>query len=320
MVSPNYGWQGALGWGEETTWGTAATISKFIEIVSESLTYEQRNLYSNTIRNTRSRAKALYIPGARLVRGDVQFEFLQKGLGQWIKAAMGSVVTSTPGGGVNTRLHTFSLEDVLPAGLTIEVEKTPKWHKYTGGKVSAMTWEAEVEQILRMSTSVIGKDEAVAGSGASPSFPSANEPLVFTQGVFTVDATAKKVRSFRVTIDNRIRDDDFRLGQTTLESADARARVVSGQFRIPYDSTSEAIYTAFKAFTPAALVLTFTGSLIEGVLNNQLIITLPVVYYDGETPVLRGHEEEIELVVPFTAFKDTLNEVKVELQNTETAI
>lgn len=314
---PNYGWQGSLGWGEETTWGTPVTISKFLEIVSESLTLDAQRQYSNTIRNTRSRQKQLYIATRRGIGGDVNFEFLVLGLGQWIKHALGSV-TSAQQGGTAAYLHTFTLTDVLPVGLTLEVERQAQYHTYTGCRVTSLTLEAAVDQILRMTASVVGKDETISASGASPTFPSANELLVFTQGIFKIDTVETSIREFRVTIDNRIRDDDYRLGSMTRASLDARARQVSGSFRMPYEAVAQ--YQKFRDFTPAALNLKFTGSLISGAYYNALEIELPVVYYTGETPTLRGAEEEIELSVPFEAFRDTLNEITVKLTNTETTI
>jgi len=316
-MTPTYGWEGQIGWGDETSWGTPATINRFAPFISESLRLEIDRLVSPGIRGGRGRRSEEVVPGRKNVTGDVVFDLWAKGLGLWFKHALGSV-TSAQQGGTSAYLHTFSLTDALPPGLTVEIKKGgTQFHKYSGVRVDRWTIGAAINAIPRMTFTVLGKDESISGSGATASYPSGNELLSFHQGIFKIDTSQVDIYEFELTLNNNLADSDYRLGAPTRASLLPRSREVTGRFRLPYDAVTE--YTKFRNFTPAALNLKFTGSLIQGSYYVEFTIDLPVVHYDGSTPATRGAEEEVSLEVPFRAVRGTDLEMTVTLQNTETA-
>jgi len=52
MASPGVGAKGFIGFGPEDTWGTAATITRYIEFLSESVKRNQSGVVSNGIQPT----------------------------------------------------------------------------------------------------------------------------------------------------------------------------------------------------------------------------------------------------------------------------
>ena len=59
--------------------------------------------------------------GQKRVEGTVSFEAPSKGLGLWVKHALGAVSITTPSGATNSRLHTHTLGDPYGLGLTVQV-------------------------------------------------------------------------------------------------------------------------------------------------------------------------------------------------------
>lgn len=323
---PGMGHQHQLGWGEESVFGTPVAITKFAEDLGERIKLDAPRIRVPSIRGSRSRQKLQYLQGRRRVAGDVPFPFYAKGLGQWLKHAMGSVASAQQAA-TPAYLHTFTLQEALPTGLTIESKKGPaQFHKWQGCKVNQLTLEANIDDFLRMTVSVIGQEETISASGASATYPTStfNEVLVFHQGVLTIGGTARNIRRFRLTIDNMLFE-DYAFGAKTMRSLSPAGREITGEFLQSYDSATayDAVtqYTAFRDFTPAALNLKFTGMQIDPAPhNNWLEIDMPVLYYDGTTPDVEGPEAEITLPVPFRIFKDVNPEIVTTMKNTEVSI
>lgn len=316
-MAPKYGWQGQIGWAEEVTWGTFVAPTKFAEFISESLRLEIDRLYSPGIRNTRSRLKPNTLAGRRAVSGEVEFDFWVKDLGLWIKHALGSVASAQQGM-TTAYVHTFTPADAVPTGLSVEVGRSVQAHRYLGCRVTTLTFEALLNQYVKMRAGVRAKDETLNASPTAATYTAANELLKFTQGIFKIDAVQTDVHECRVTIDNMLREDDYRLGNDLIQSLDPKGRSVTGTFRLPYDAVAQ--YNKFRDFVTAALNLKFTGSLIEAGHNFELELDLPVVYYDGSTPPISGAENEMELDIPFKAYKDTSPELTIRLKNNQTTV
>jgi len=312
---PVYGWKGQIGWGEETTWGTAATINRFERFISESIEREQPPIFVPVVTGSRSRPQELYLQGLQRIGGEIVFPVWAKGLGLWFKHALGSVSSTQPD--PNVWLHTFTPTDTLPAGLTIEVGRVTQFHKYAGCRVNELTIRAAPGEDPRLTIAVLGKSETIAGTGATASFPSGNQILQTALATFTIDGVSTSIYEFEVRISNNLRDDAFVLGDSTRASLDPQAREVTGRFRLPYDAVAQ--YQKFINFTTAALNIKLIGGTISGTYKFTLEVDLPVVIYEGRTPTVGGAEEEIVLEVPFRAVKGTSPEVTIKYQNNESA-
>src|SRR6266852_6092368 len=120
---PRYGWQSQVGWGEETVWGTAATVNRWQEFISENVNLSIGRIYSPGIRGTRSRQQANYVSGVRDPKGTIIFHRWSKGLGRWSKHLLGAVADTQPNaaGDPTVWLHTFNPTDTLPVGLDVEI-------------------------------------------------------------------------------------------------------------------------------------------------------------------------------------------------------
>jgi len=302
-----------VGWGQETTWGTPASITNYIPAVSESVRKTIERIVVPSLRNSRSRDLDQVAPGPSRVEGDIVTAIYVKGLLKLFKNALGSG-TSTQQGTTAAYLHTFTPSD-LPAGLTVVIGRDVKQFKYSGMKINQLRIEGRENQFLQATWSFVGKDETLEDT-VSPTFPSSNKVFTFWSGSFTIDGATTPIRSFELTINNNLITDRYFQNQTLYDLYE-QTREVTGTFTIDLDVTQ---YNKFVSFTPAALVFKAKRDLIATGYYEELTITLPYVIYNGETPTVGG-EGIIPHNIPFTAYASgSTPEITITIQNTETAI
>ena len=283
-----------LGIGEETTFGTPVTPSRFFEFVDESLSLEIERLESRGLRaGTRILRSDRWRSGRRSVSGDVTFEVNSKNQGLLWKHALGSIATTTPVGATNTRDHTATPGD-LPTGLTVQVGRpdvggTVRPFTYHGCKVASWLLSAAVGEIGLLRLSLVGEDEDTATSLASASFPTGDEVMTFVEGSLSIASSTVDVRSVEISGDNGLRADRHRLGSGLIrEPVEASMRRIEGSIVAFFPDLTA--YNRFVNGTEAALELLFQGSVIEGSFRFETRITCNV-RFDGETPNVSGPEE-----------------------------
>src|SRR5262245_57998791 len=111
-----FGTNAWLGWGQESTYGTGVVPAKWIEIMEESIEGKQSYISKPTLR---SASLTQRVKSKKSVEGSFKFNFGFEGAEQLLKHALGSVGTV----GAGPYVHTFSLANVLPTGLTFEVNR-----------------------------------------------------------------------------------------------------------------------------------------------------------------------------------------------------
>ena len=103
------------------------------------------------------------------------------------------------------------------------------------------------------------------------------------------------------------------------EQLENNFRSIAGTLDVEFYSLA-AYYDVFYGDTPAALELTFTGpTAIASTFFPTLSILIPVIKYDGETPVVAGPGILTESL-PFTGLDDeTDNQIQIQYMSTDTA-
>ncbi len=319
------GFRGHFGYGEETTYGTAVARTHFTEINSESIQLEEariesESLYRRGVINTR------VSQGAKTVNGDVEFD---AGYGGWLKLAkhaFGRVDTSTPDVTSNptVKRHKFTVQDTLPTGLSIELFRDTtdfvtgpnEAHLYTGCKISSIAFDCSVDQILKVGLNFIGRDENRAAKSVT-NF--SNERLaVYHQGKLVWGNDELPVETFNVSLNNNLEYRPRLNSRVTREPLPSAKIEVTGSFTTEFDS--EAQYDDFKAATERSLVITFTGLNISGAFDRYIKLTCNVVILSSVRMMLSA-VGRIMAEIDFKAYRSlTLNELELEVQNTETGI
>jgi len=310
------GFQSFIGLGKESSFGSQVAPTNFIEFNSESIMKEINRIMSAGIRNSASASR--YKNGAVSVGGDIEAELPYSGLELLLLVTFGKVTTSNVDG--NVYQHIFEPVNNISDSLSIEVNRGGIPFRYAGCKVNEFSISSELDAIPIATFGILGQEEYIdtdisPAAASEPTYPD-NELSVFVEGVFKIDTVEAEVMSFEVTNANNLKDDKRRLGKASrIKIPRNDLREVTGTMHVEFDDLTH--YQKFVNGTEASLELKFTGSLIEATYNREILIELPRVIYNGETPQVGGREI-IENDIPFTAIYDVENskpELKITLQN-----
>jgi len=210
--------------------------------------------------------------------------------------------------------HTFSIDDDLPTGLSLEVDRDIKGFLVEGAKINTLSMSAEVNALLKATFGIIG-EEMTACDVTSATLPTA--PLIsFEDIAVTYDGGSKDVKSIEWTLNNNLKTDRYYLNSRQIKEPERSAKLeVTGTLTIDFDGTTE--YDDFRAASSKAIVATATGSTIKGSHTYKMTITFGQVKLTGGVPQI-ADAGIIPLELPFKAYAADSNdrEVTIELINT----
>jgi hypothetical protein len=322
------GADGQIGFGAETTWGTAVTPTRFLAFNSENIKLDNPLMRSAGIKAGSSR-----VLGTDRVRanpkgasGDVNMEVGNKGMGLLYKHMFGaSAGPVTPSGGTTTRDYEFTLADPTGLGLTVQVGRpsinnTVNPFTYPGGKIA--TWELaqNVDEFLTLTLGVDASTEDTVTALAAASYPSAVTLFAWQDCVLTIDGTPYDFESATIAGSMGLKTDRYsvRGSGNKKEQLPTDFIGITGTLSSEFQSTAQ--YAKFVAGTPSQFIFTWTGGVIEGSFNFRLRLTLPAVKYSGDTPEVGG-PDILTQELPWEAFYDGSNPpAKLELRTTDTTL
>lgn len=316
-MSLKYGFQSKVGIGEETTYGTAVTPTDFVEFTNEILQVSYAKRAAQGINTTSMHKKILTL--GQTVAGDISFEVNpDDGLPLILKALFGKAPVSAQVGTSAYYTHTFiGADDWITdgsagCGLTLQATRDDVAVDYSGCLPSTLNLVAAVGDALKATAGFVGQQAATQGSPTAASF-STLSPLVFHQGVVARAGGSIDVSNFTLNIDNGVKADTFKLGQTYIKRPARGMRVVTGSVQMYFEDSN--IYDAFVANTTNEVILTFTSG------SYSLTITLGNVYWlNNPTPNV-GSPDVLTYTAPFQAYYDdaTDQDIKIALVNTATS-
>ena len=322
MPREGKGFLKTLALGEQTAFETEVpTYSHFLRVTDESLLQAMTPIKPDEVAGEAGRETDL--EGRITVGGDIATNLRSEG-GAWllIKHALGSLVTTQPdpSGAPGVYQHLFTLLNELPEfGLSAKVDRDVNVFSYIGNKVQSLGFEYAMDAAFAATFGLVGRNEVTGGSVPSAAYTTQDAFLDY-QGVFTMDGVEQRINSFSLTLANNLREDDFRSGSQYRNQVErAGLRDVTGTFSRKY--IDDVLYNKFVNWERAALVFTFTGGVIEGGFNYELVISLPVVQFEGSTPGTGGPDMGPQ-DVPFTALRDAVNareEFRLILTNAESS-
>jgi hypothetical protein len=290
-----------FGFGVESTVGTRVAPTRFLPILSETLSHGIDTLESQSYRSGR-KTKTVRRQGAQRVLGDVDMELSPQGLGLWLKQAFGNNVDS----GANPYAHTLTPAGLVGKAVSIQVGRvdqggTMRPFDYIGCKITKWTIDAEINKLATLKCSIWGMDEDTGQSLASATYPTGLAPFSFIDGSLTIGGTAVPVKSVQLTGDNGLMVDRQRIQSTNpgvaREAIETAIRNYGGQ--LTADFVDLTAYNRFVNQTQATLVTTFDNGAAA-----KLVIT-QTVEFDGTTPNASGMGNEIDQPLPFTAINAT---------------
>jgi hypothetical protein len=143
------------------------------------------------------------------------------------------------------------------------------------------------------------KDADVAQAPQSPSYTT-QTPLVYHSGTFKIDTVAAICKGFDLEISAGSYDNRGQIGSRLIIEQKPGVYSVKGTMDLYIESMAER--DKFIANTITAVELGLTGAVV-GTTTRRLKISLPTVFYQGETQKVSGIGDELMLKVPFEAIK-----------------
>lgn len=318
-----------LMYAEETTVGTAVTVTKSVEIVSESLQLNINYQDSQGIGSGRRYGGRGRRETSRTAGGTVNVEVPYVGFEQWYEHLLGSVTTTRPDAtnSPTVYLHTFTPGTLTGKSLTIQkgVEDsggTVRPFTYRGCKIVSADFSIDADGLLQCAWEIDAWDESTGTALATYTDPN---PTIFAYsegGVYKDDVLLGSVRAVpSLSIANNLRTDRRFLGGSGIKSEQLNRPLdsITGNLDVEFQNLTD-FYTAFTGDTELKLELEFIGDTISDNETYLFRITVNNCHFTGQTPTI-SDTELVYVSVPFIGLDDTATDaVKIELQNTTSTV
>jgi hypothetical protein len=335
-----------LGWGVESTAGTAVTVNKFQPHVSESIKKEinraqGEGLYGST--NGVALASR-HVTTTSSVSGDFEVELTDTGQGTLWRAALGSTTTPTALTG-DAYQAVFQPGDQESAGssLTVQVGRpmtsgTIKPFTFAGCKVTSFEFGGSVTDPLNATFSIDGRTETTATALATASYVAAQQQ--FTGAHLTVSyggtastssgvvvtsgsTTLSGVKGVTVKGENPLATERFYAGSSGIKSE----QVVNGyrtyEVELDMDFVNSDLYDIFVANTTTALKLVWQmPTLIGGGSSNYplLEVILSAAKITNNEINVDGTELTPQKVTFQALFNGSVAPFQIRTQSTDAAL
>jgi len=317
----------SIGLKQETTYGTAVVVDRFLEFTSETLDFDRDYYVGNGLRPGQRAARS----GRRVLtrdggKGDIELEAPSKGLGTFLQAIFGVGTSTLVSTGLYQQLFTPVHNDYLPSftiqeGIPRLGANTVDTQTYRGAECESAEFSLSQNDVLKIKSTWRSKDVDLATAYATPSYPTpidlfsfVGASLVVGGTVTTPTATAlatggttvANVRDFSLTYDNKLDDNKGNLGgqgkrtrQSAVQLADIKGKVTA-----EYDSTT--FRDALAGNTGMALVATFVAAAAADITTGKkptLQIYCPDIRFNGELAKVSGPDVTTQSM-DFTAYSN----------------
>lgn len=330
-----------LGIVPESTYGTAVTVTRFLEPIDESLKYNKTTVQGKGVRTGSRVARS---PRRVITRtdasGDFTVEALSKSHGTLWQACLGTGTSTLVSGTTFQQNFTPTTTNAVMPSMTVQKgvvasDGTVYAHTFAGMCVNEWEFTAPQADIATLKVSWDGRSMATATALATASFVTSPSIFHFAQaattlgGVVTVPtATAlasggtsvTNIRSFSLKCSNNLTTDRFTFGLAGLKSQPTVGlRDITGSMTIEY--TDNTVRDAFIADTELAFTATFTSTEALSTGTATLQIVCPAIRLDGDLPDANG-TDLVTVDVPFTVLDNLVaaSPLYVVIRTADTAL
>lgn len=330
-----------LGFGAETTWGTAVTPTRFVEFNEEGLTREPTFLEPTGLRvGTKYKRASRVRVSRQTVSGDVTLDLATLGMGLLVKHMLGSTVTTPTQIGVTTaykQVHTPG--DFRGLGLTVQVGRpepsgTVQPFTFVGCKVGSWEFSLEDGETPNLTLSVDGKSETTATALTTASFLAGSTVFDFSQATLKLGGTASTasgetsitggtavstvVNSFSCSGEAPMANERYGIGNAGLKSEQLENDTPTITGSLGAEFSKAELYDLFSNNTTTALQFDLTGAVIGAGPDTFLFsIIMPAVKLKAAAPNVGG-PDVVAMSTDFEAYSDETNPVvQVKIVSTE---
>lgn len=337
-----------LSFGRETTYGTGVTASAGLDFISCGLKMQKDSKILEQVERKRTMSKSLGL--GRNVGGDVAFYMspgvtactylLQNAFGGTVTSATTTIYgTETVGGLGFDHIFEVGSMDQTYKSLSASVRKGPlttgKIYDYSGLRVNTMSFVAEIDDALKCTVGLIGKDVTITGTDLEAfCTATAFDLLSFADGRVSVEGTFASltstsfwhVHNVNFSINNNLKSDaaSRRIGTDTLAVLPIGVQSYDLSLTMRFDTTTA--YAAMLAQTELACQLHFQApaAITGSVAKNSLRFNLQkLIVKESGDPEISGPDNVILATVAFNVLRDesaTGYAVKATLTNNSATI
>jgi hypothetical protein len=312
--------------GRETTYGTYNTCTAGINVLSASLKTMKETKVLEEIQTSRTNSN--FIQLGKTIEASVEAHFsprnaacnylLQNAFGG------GAVTSATATGdtvGAASFQHTIDINNFLTtySSLCINTRKgdatNGKVFQYDGLRVNDFTLNAELDEPLKMSVSLTGRDSTSTANDVSSVLSTNSQvPLSFVNGRFSVETSTGAltttsywhVQSFEFKVSNNLSSDanSRRIGSDVLQVLPAGMANFELKASLRFDTTTA--HDAMLNGTRLAAEFYFAGPTLSGsTLRESIKLTMPyVIVSDSGDPEIGGPNEVLTSEVSFAVLRD----------------
>jgi hypothetical protein len=282
-MSQAFGHSSFFGWAKQVAYATAVTPpTKFVECETISPSDDRKLIHKPLLGHVGRRrvVRDKHSPSLGL-----KFPFCWEGIEQLLEAALGSVGTAGPVGGVYT--HTYALAAALPVGFTGYVDiddgniSGDHVQQVIGCQIDKLTLSQEMGGTLDVELEIMGR-EFVDVARTAPSLPTYDALDYGLMTLATINPASVNyelpVRKFKLSIENNLHKDKYLLTGAGKRSGFGRGgqRSISLELEVEYESDTVLAY--FKNATATDLRFKWVSGL------KSLTITTPTGYFQGSRP------------------------------------
>lgn len=315
----------------ETTWGTAVTVTRFLEFTDETLTFDptftegaglRPGVLSKRVTRTRRSRKS--------VAGDVSMEWSTKGFGLLAKHMLGSSVTTPTliAGSAYKQIHTP--QGLFGLGLTTQIGKpepgtgTVVPHTFAGGKITKWEFSCDDTSNPKLKLSLLARSETTATALASASYLAGSTVFDFTATSLKLGGTPTTAsgettiaggtqltavaKSITISSDSPMADDRFGLGNAGLRSQPLQNGMQTYMVSLETEYAKSELYDPFQAGTVIPIQFDLTGDIISGADVYRLSFIMPACLIKSAKPVVSG-PDIVKMSLEAEAYSDTVNPV-----------
>lgn len=296
-MSGRTGRDAQVGYAIETSFGVFTAPTGFTEFTEESLSRSEERMESASIRpGQRVLRNDDWDPGRIGVEGGLNVEVPDRGSHDLWRAIVGGaapVVTQPDSvNAPNVYQRVYTLGDLDGISLSLQIGRPGVGgvvhpFSYLGCKVNEWELSASVDEYAQLSYTLDGREESLGEALAAPSYDD-SRPLPWHGTTVSVDGGPANVMDASLSGGGGLKTDRYFLGdrlkKEQLEGVELRglSGELSGEFEDPV------AYQRFIDGAIAAVQFNIVGGLIEATYNYGVVIDLPSVRTDGNTPNVGG--------------------------------
>ena len=316
-----------IGFADESTYGTAATVTRFFEFNSESIEEAEGRTEGDPLRvGTFVRRSDRFTPYFAGASGTIEFDVLSKGFGFWLKHMLGQVATTGPTE-TSVYTHTGTMADLYGKSFTCQVGRpfnpsgTVQPFTYSGGKVTEWTLSNSVDANLVLSLGVDFQSVDHATELATASYPSGMEPLTWAGGVLTIDGDAFDITEVSISGNNGLDVDRRQIrANTAKKEPTGGRREVEFSISADFDSMDQRnrVHSTTRSGALASIVTTWNGPTLLGTsLYPSVTVTLPAARFDSWSAANGGPEAISQTLSGVGTYDGTNSAVTIAIANAD---